>query len=236
MLKNYLVLCYLIGKQKIMNIINICKIYLLNFRNIKIIQNGIIKNININLYLYNLFTIIITFIIYIENKLIILRSIFDINVEKIHITKFFYDGERTIIIDKSNQSNNSYKLDITSLIYHNYNSDVKYLTKEKQIINLEYINILLNNIELDNTMLKNILVVCDLIIKDEKYCLKKLFIKYKDINMQYNHTLKNILIFNKIKYEDNSILNIKLIKNKKILNSSFKINDILEKHIYYLLS
>lgn len=139
-----------------------------------------------------------------------LRNKIDINADKVHITKLTNDNEQAIIIDKD-------------------------LYDDKDSITFEDIIVKLNLLKIDGTMMNYMIVNLDLVNDDEKICLKNYIFKYKDLGEQYHHTLKNIFIFNNINHDENSYINLKVFKDKKLITQTIQLNDILDKHINNLI-
>ena len=70
---------------------------------------------------------------------------------------------------------------------------------------------------------------------NKSVCLKNFIIKYKDVYGDYEHTLKNILIFNNIKFDENtSSVIIQLFKNNKMVTKTIPLTDIYNKHINFV--
>lgn len=135
-----------------------------------------------------------------------LRNMIDIRASKLHLTKITYTGERTIILDK-------------------------------ELITFHDISTQLNMIEPDDTMINRIFLTFELENSiNEKICLKHLVNKYKDLNENYQHTLKNIFVFNNILFTQDSKINVKIIKNNKIMTLNFPFKNICDKHINYFIS
>jgi|688.fasta_scaffold193953_2 hypothetical protein len=148
---------------------------------------------------------------YISTFINILKNRINISADKFQITKIDNNGEKTIIID-SVAENNTNKLTFDDVI-HKF---------DELKTNSSMLNFILMNFELVNSDVSTV-------------CLKNLVVKYKDTEYKYNHTLKNILFFNDIDYFENSIIKIRLVKNKKIINIELPINDIINKHINAIL-
>lgn len=90
------------------------------------------------------------------------------------------------------------------------------------------------------TLPKNIIFKCELRTKysandaennkEEVVDLKKLFSVYATESIN-NHTIKNVLLFNSIKYDDTSRIYITMSKNRKRTEVDFNINEVLNKKI-----
>ena len=151
--------------------------------------------------------LLITKIINILNRL---SDKINIEAEKVHVTKITYGGDITMILEKSmNDSNNK-------ITFNNLNKQ-------------------LNVVVPDNTMMKHILLNFDIVNDKNILNLKDYIMKYKDTTEQYTNTLQNILLFNNIHHNDNSIICIKLIKDRKMISSGIPLKDIHTKHINTIL-
>lgn len=132
-----------------------------------------------------------------------IRNSLDYNAEMIQLSKITSEGEKTIILDNKK---NSFK-DITKII---------------------------SDIRINNDMVNNVFINFDLVNREnDKICLKNLIMKYDDPENIYNHTIGNILFFNNIEYNADSQLNVKFIKNKKIINCKKMLKDVLNEHINF---
>ena len=206
--KDTLVYYYLILNQYFFNYYNLFKIYFIGVENIKIIKNNKVNNLLIKYIIYNFLNKLINLFDFVKKNILKLRNYFDINVNELHITKLSLISDKTVILD--NKIN-------------------------KKMITFEIVNEHLRNLNVDNIMLKTILINFDLVNGDQKICLKKLSMIYNDINGNYNHTLKNILIYNYIFFDDNSQINIKIFKDKKINNYNYLLKDIFDEHINFFI-
>lgn len=200
-----LIYCYLIGKQRLVNMYNMCIAYLLGISKFEVMNQNKKNNLIYWFILYKFLTKIINFVDFIKNKLINVRRLTDIDAEKIHITKITMSGEKTIILDQ-------YGIKIDDILNKLEILDINEKMMECIILNFELIN-----------------------SEENRICLKELLVKYNDCDKQFNHTVKNILDFNNIEYSDNSKLNIKVIKNKKIISEEKILKDIYNVHINALL-
>lgn len=203
---------YLIGKQYYVNAINKIKINTIGINEIKMLVGD--KNYNIlgRYVIFCMLNNVTNLFEFMKKKSIGFRNLFDIEADKIQITKITDVGEKTIIIDKTKlgeNDNNKIKL---SNIYDN-----------------------LNIINPDDTMLGNVIINFDLVNNYETICLKKHLIKYKDPGEIYHNTIRNILEFNDITYNENSYFRIKLFVNKKICTYELKSIDVIDRHINYFI-
>lgn len=139
-----------------------------------------------------------------------LRNHVDIQAQKVHITKLTEDKEQAIIIDKD-------------------------MYDDKDCVTFEDIIVKLNMLQMDGTMMNHMIVNLDLVNKNEKICLKNYMFKYKDTDEQHHHTLKNIFIFNNIEHDEDSYINLKIFKDKKLITQTIPIADIVNKHINHLV-
>ena len=144
--------------------------------------------------------------------LVKLRNTVNITAEKVHVTKITDQGDKTIILDQALMDNNS-------------------------PITLETISNELHDIEPDESMLNCIFINFDLVnSNDEKICLKEYAIKYKDLDENYPHTLKNIFVFNNIDHSDDSKIIVRIAKNRKISTHELPLNEVRDKHINYFIN
>jgi len=112
----------------------------------------------------------------------------------------------------------------------------KTIILEKDNVSLCDINKHLEIIEPSDSMLKQVFLIFELDNNDEKVCLKKYLVQYKDFEEEYQHTLENILFFNSIKTNNNSKINVKMFKGAKMFNLQLPYIDIKNKHINYFIS
>jgi hypothetical protein len=134
-----------------------------------------------------------------------IRDYFDVSTEKIHLIKVDEFGEQIIILDSNNKNELCLKKAVKEINYINNNTD-KLFNKYKFL-----------KFELD----------CE----NQKICLKQLLQKYDDREMKYDNTIKNILLFNGIKYDSHSTLNLKIFSNGKITDKTFTLNEVKDYHI-----
>jgi hypothetical protein len=205
-LPDFIIYYYLIGKQKIVNWYNSLIVYFLGYKECLMFTSDGLKQ-NISFRL-----LLYILLNKLSNYIAKLKNNIDIRADKIHITKMTYEGEKTIIIDKNMMVNQD------TIIFDNILDQ-------------------LNNAKPDDTLSEHIILNLEL-INDEnnKTCLKNFILKYKDKEEQYHHTLQNILIFNNISYNDDSSVEIKLIKDRKIVSKVIPIKEIHDKHINYIMN
>ncbi|MBA42974.1 MAG: hypothetical protein CMF62_03065 [Magnetococcales bacterium] len=134
----------------------------------------------------------------------IIRDYFDVTSEKIHLIKIDEFGEQLIILDSNN-------------------NDLSLKKAIKQINNM--------NISTDKLFNKCKFLKFELVEEDKKICLKHILLKYDDQQKNFNNTLENIFLFNKINYDSNSKLNLKVFTNGKITDKTFNVNDVKKYHI-----
>lgn len=211
---------YLIGKQKIVNTYNNTLVCLFGFSNFMMIGNNGKINLALWFILYKFLTKIINFSKSITNGLVSTRNLIDINASRIQITKLTYCGEKTMILDKNFNENN---IGIGDVIDAMENAN-----HESKMMNCVVLNFELVNSEFVNSELANSESIDS---KENKICLKELIVKYNDPEEKFHHTLKNILDFNNIYYNDNSKVNTKIVKNKKFITESKLLKDIGNMHI-----
>lgn len=93
----------------------------------------------------------------------------------------------------------------------------------------------LNNSQSDDAMLNIVMLKFNVVTNENTTCIKHLITKYKDTHKQYANTIKNILLFNDIPFDDNTTLDIKLMVNKKMVNKNILLTNIQDDHINTLL-
>lgn len=126
--------------------------------------------------------------------------------DKLHLTKLTDKGEKTLIISSPDG------------------------------ITLNNMTIELYKSEDTPKMVNCIFFKFTITTNDTNLCIKNLMIKYADPENKYQHTLENILIFNNIPYNDKSIIDIKMAKNRKISNHTFNYIDVKLEHINYFMN
>lgn len=102
-------------------------------------------------------------------------------------------------------------------------------------INFKDLSNTLNNVDDDSKMINVIVMKFDLVNGDKSRCLKNMVTKYKDTQQKYDNTMLNILTFNDIDYNDDSILDIKLMRNKRIVSNNVLLKDVINNHINHFL-
>jgi hypothetical protein len=108
--------------------------------------------------------------------------------------------------------------------------------KNDRIIILETDNLLTliqdNNYRGDNQLTEGVYLTFSL---NDDVCLKEYLIKYRDPSKQYDHTLKNIILLNKIDTDDNTTINITKYHDYKFITNKLQYNDYADLHITDLL-
>jgi len=175
-----------------------------------------IKN---GMYLYYLIKNINYFIEqhrYLSNRLIELRNKVDIQTNKIQLIKNINNdtdihyGCKTIILTPNKINNNNQSMSINDIVTYVEN----------------------NTITKDSNMPKYIYMKFDLIYPNNKsICIRDFIVKYKDVNEEFDHTLKNILIFNNIDLDDTLDVKIQMFNNGKMINKVLHLSDVCDKHI-----
>ena len=107
---------------------------------------------------------------------------------------------------------------------------------EQDKINFKDLDNILENVKDDNTMLNVIMFKFNLVNNENVIDLKNLITKYKDANNIYQNSIGNILMFNDIYYDDDTKLDIKLMRNKKMVAKEVLLKDVFDKHINYFLN
>jgi hypothetical protein len=102
-------------------------------------------------------------------------------------------------------------------------------------INFKDLSTTLNNVDDDSKMINVIVMKFDLVNGDKSLCLKNMVTKYKDTHKKYDNTMLNILTFNDIFYNDDSTLEIKLMRNKRIVSKNVLLRDVVNNHINHFL-
>lgn len=162
-----------------------------------------------SIYLRYLFILILSYF-----KCIMLRTVysicldlFDINTEYIQVIKKVRGVEHYIIYDVSLETNS--------------------ISKMIENVN-KYSKIKTNDVNLASSY---IVRECSLVHNNNKICLKKIFTKYStDKNMKIS--IRNILLFNKIDYDNNDIIIITIIKDGKKVHINYSVSDILYLSVY----
>lgn len=108
--------------------------------------------------------------------------------------------------------------------------------RESDMLGFGDVNDVLETVEFDNNMLTCVFLTFELVNSNETICLKNLVMKYKDLREMHNHTLRNIFLFNKIRYDDDAVINIKMFKNKKMMVFSIPVLDIENEHVNYFIN
>ena len=207
---NSFIYYYLRARQYYSFLWNISFIKFLGIKDARIIINEKSQNIFYRYLIYKFLEKMTNLLKY-KKYIIMLKEKIEIKADKLQLTKITNSGEKTIIVDKEKVGFDS--------------------------INLKDINNYLENIEIDDNMLNCIFVNFELInSENEKICLKEFLIKYKDTQEKHDNTLKNIIKFNDIKYNDNSLINIKFFKNKKMIFHQVLLKNVYNNHINYFLN
>ena len=107
---------------------------------------------------------------------------------------------------------------------------------EQDKINFKDLDNILENVKEDNIMLNVIMFKFNLVNNENVIDLKKLITKYKDTNNIYQNSIGNILMFNDVYYDDDTKLDIKLMRNKKMVAKEVLLKDVFDKHINYFLN
>jgi hypothetical protein len=208
------------------------QIHLKQNKNIIIMQSTIITHyINIKKYLVNYYTKLITKLFgYQELKIANDNSILGVTLKYTlyrSITKYI----NIIKYIRSYTDITTDSLHIIKLFPENKNA----LIINGPSINFKDLSKTLNNVDDDSTMINVIVMKFDLINGDESLCLKNMVTKYKDTHQKYDNTMLNILTFNNINYNDDSMLEIKLMRNKKIVSKKVLLSDVINNHINHFL-
>lgn len=203
-----LIYYYLFTKAKILIFYSSTRRMITDTRNITVSNNG--KTYSV-FWRYCIIRILRYFLNF--NKYLI--RVFDINAQKIQITKDSNVGEYTAIIDSNEMS--SGKTNINHIIKHIEHKGKKDdITNNKIFIKLELVS---NNNDQDN-----------------KICLKEFTIKYRDADRKHHNTLSNILNLNNISVdEDKALINIIYFdKNKRRQSLTIPYIECKDKHINFL--
>lgn len=183
---------------------------------------------------------------------------------KYYLANYFFEGFTNIVIYKNQKIHNIFFYFLIFKLLNNFirlNKNIKNIQKKFDIdantIQITKVcdnkekNFILNNnkntkLSFDNIskfiQIKNDFsmkpVIIDFNIKTNgnTQFIKNLYFKYED-NFSHDHSLINILNLNKIKYNDNSRINIKYIPygQKKILCRSLNLVEYLDSHICAIL-
>lgn len=102
------------------------------------------------------------------------------------------------------------------------------------VIQFKHLNQALKDAENDNKMISVSVLKFEL-VNDNSFCLKSLVTKYKDTNTNYQNTIENILLFNDVFHDKDTVLNVKLMRNKKMVNINVGFNSVKDKHLNHIL-
>jgi hypothetical protein len=198
----------------------------------KVTSKAISCYINLKQYIVNYYTKILTnFVGYQELKMLtqdnsvtgvaLKYTIYKTITKYINMVKYF----------RSFFDIDAKKLHIVKLFPDNKNAMV--LDREDPI-DFKYLTDTCNDMQSDNKMLDVIILKFNL-VNDEPICLKHLITKYKDTENKYGNTIENILKFNDLPYNCNSRLDIKLMRNKKMVSNNVLLKDVFDCHVNYFL-
>lgn len=205
---DYLTYYYLICKQHTVNFYNSVIINFFGFNDMRAITNNRQSNVAWRYMLFSVVTYLINILSSIKYKL-------DIKPDIFHLTRITNDGERTFILNGDNGVFENARAIINSESHKNTMSNYAIMTCELETPTTGNSN---NNLD------------CN-----EKHCMKSFIVKYKDPLEEYPHTLENIFKFNNVSYNGNSLINIKFVRNRKIKTTTLQLNDVIKKHINYLV-
>lgn len=135
-----------------------------------------------------------------------IKSKLDFGSEKIHFTKLDYENTKSVIIDQNSDNNTCQEI-------------TRYA----------------NDMTMDDSLISTVIVTFDLITGNDKTCLKEFVMAYKDTEEKYNNTLKNILLFNNIRFNEESIIDIKIYKGRERINKTILLSEVYDNHINYFL-
>lgn len=138
----------------------------------------------------------------------------DIEANQIEIVKRYENGDKRIILDSQNGSNNiDKKITLTDI--------VNYIDAHDETVKNDSLG--------DSIFLK-----CELCTPEDNICLKEYLLKYRDFDQKYHNTLNNILTFNNIDVpEDSATVKICKYKGSKRVFYEVSYSDIHRNHINY---
>jgi hypothetical protein len=205
---------YMITRTNIINMFRAIRSYITDISEIEVIDKyGHRRGVSL---LYHIIYMIQSII----NKLNGLIDYFDIDIEKIQCITENNNGMTTLILEEKNAR----KLNLRSLV--NYFNDLND-HNDPNYNHSDY-----NDMD---TIYGNAPVFYKFEIKtdNDTVCLKNQILKYYDPPQQYDHTLKNIIIFNNISidHNDDSIINLQVYKDGKFISKELKYNEFCDKHI-----
>ena len=144
------------------------------------------------------------------NSLIMIRNLIDVKSEKIQTTIRTDTKDKTLILDSVNSESGAVLLnDVSEKILRD---------KGNNKISSGYI---MTKIEIHHD-------------DKEKICFKKYVEKYKDVNGNYHHTIKNITLFNDVEYHPESKLVTEFFNNGKMEKVIYDMKDIEDEHINFI--
>lgn len=174
-------------------------------------KNNSVKNGIVNYYYICFINGLIHMFQKIIDLLVKLRNLLDVQTESVQIVKSVNkDNTKTFIL--SSKINNESKLSINTV--KDYMND--------------------NIITKDSTMSRTIFLRFEIMYpNNETVSINDLIIKYRDINGNYDHTLKNILKFCNIKTNDECRIKTQSFNNGKVQTNIYPINEVYDKHINF---
>jgi hypothetical protein len=184
-------------KRKIKNL-------LFDFYEVKIIFGEQQKSIFLKFLIISIF---FKFTQFLDNIKIYIESIinkYDIDFEKIQITKVLPNKDKRIILEH----NPDKKLCLVDIFKKIYCSNQ---TEE-----------MMNSFHLKFELRK---------FRGKKISLKNYYIKYRDTDKEFNNSLKNILLFNNIEYNSEDEIYIKKFEKGQLVENIYKLNEIENMHI-----
>lgn len=127
----------------------------------------------------------IKFLLTLQNLIQIIIDKYDINFKKVHVSKEFPEGYQKIILESEN---------------------------EEERLNISGVVSRLQGSKKDTKLSLNIITNFEIVTKDKVIDIKKYTNEYRDTKKLYNHTLENIILFNKIgnnsNIQDSSVVHI----------------------------
>jgi len=144
------------------------------------------------------------------NFFIYIKQLVESNCDKIHISRKVNGSIHHLILDEN----------IHELLVGN----IDYYINEH--------NIIIKTIALGNCVITNL----ELHNKNEIICVKKIFNKYTENKKYGHHTIKNIITFNDIMYDEETLLVVKGIDGGKMVTNRYYLSEIMDKHVNHIFN
>lgn len=205
-MQHKLVYIYLYIRTKLKIVANYILRSLFKVKSIYAVANENMTNVILRYYLVHILNFFI-------NTLVYFRNLIDMQCDKIQTTLRTNSKDKTFILDKEN----------TNSEYVTFNDISQKISGNEEIV--------------DNKNMKYIMTKVEIHYDDStKTCFKKYVEQYKDIDENYHHTIKNIMLFNNVEYCPKSKFVIELFNKGKLEKNTYHIQDVYDEHINCLSS